>query len=407
MRKPCGTGKIFQDNSRKNMHIAIDAVGIRGHGGAAVLSELLHWLPRVRPEWRWHVFLFERDLREFDDPVVGDHVKIEHTRYGDSGWARLRWINSELQKRVQAIGADVIFSFANIGFDRPSRPQVVFVQQSNAFFDEGIPSWDILRWARMRFMRQQILRGARSSHAVIVQIEAMRSRMREIAPYLDGKICVIPSGYRTPSANPVIRSGKKAMIDGASRPRLIYVSHPSEHKNHVALVQALARIIKDFPSANLLLTLERKYPPNARYTAFVEEICQIAEQAGVEKQLLWLGILGSDEVANALASSDLMVFPSLAESFGLGIVEAMAMGCPIAAADLPYAHDVAGEAAIYFEPRNAESIAESIVAILNDDEGLMRLKSAGAKRKMRFSYERIAGEVARVLEDANEKRVSR
>lgn len=389
------------------MYIAIDAVGIRGHGGAAVLSELLHWLPRVKPEWHWHVFLFERDLREFDDPVVGDHVKIEHTRCGDRGWARLHWIRSELQERVRAIGTDVIFSFANIGSDHPCRPQVVFVQQPNAFFDEAMPFWEILRWARMRFMRQQILRGARSSRAVIVQTEAMRRRIQELAPYLDGKICVIPSGYRTPSANPVVRPEIKALIDSASRPRLIYVSHPSEHKNHAALVQALARIIKDFPSANLLLTLERKHPPNARYAAFVEEICQIAEQAGVEKRLLWLGILEPDEVAYALANNDLMVFPSLAESFGLGLAEAMAMGCPIAAADLPYAHDVAGEAAIYFKPRDAQSIAESIVAILKDDEGLMHLKSAGSERKMRFSYERIAGEVARVLEDADEKRVSR
>lgn len=385
------------------MKVVIDAVGIRGHGGAAVLCELLHWFPCARPEWRWHVFLFERHLREFNDPAVVDRVTIEHTRYGDSGQARVRWVRSKLQEHVRSIGADLIFSFANIGSHSPCRPQVVFVHQSNAFFDQGMSFRDILRRARMRFMRQEILRGARASRAVIVQTEAMRRRIHELAPYLDGKISVIPSGFRTTSVNSVIRHEKKALIDGASRPRLIYVSHPSEHKNHAALVRALPRIIKDSPSANLLFTLEHEHPPNARYTSFVKEINRIAEQAGVAKQLVWLGILDPEEVSYALACSDLMVFPSLVESFGLGIVEAMAMGCPVAAADLPYAHDVAGEAAIYFNPRDLKSIAKSIVDLLNDDRSLKRLKSIGAERKMCFSYERIADAVAEVLEDSYQK----
>jgi hypothetical protein len=61
------------------MLVAIDAVGIRGHGGASVLTELLHWLPIVRPAWKWQVFLFDRDLREFDDPAVEGNVSFEHT----------------------------------------------------------------------------------------------------------------------------------------------------------------------------------------------------------------------------------------------------------------------------------------------------------------------------------------
>ncbi|MGO8823332.1 MAG: hypothetical protein ACLQO6_19190, partial [Desulfomonilaceae bacterium] len=70
------------------MLVAIDAVGIRGHGAAAVLCELLQWLPKVRPEWRWHVFMFERPLREFDDPIVVNSVTIEQTHHGDGGLGR-------------------------------------------------------------------------------------------------------------------------------------------------------------------------------------------------------------------------------------------------------------------------------------------------------------------------------
>ena len=97
-----------------------------------------------------------------------------------------------------------------------------------------------------------------------------------------------------------------------------------------------------------------------------------------------------------------MVFPSLTESFGLGLVESMMAKCPVAAADLPYAHEVCGDAAVYFNPNNSESIANTIIAVCRDEATLARLRSTGAERKSRFSYQRIAEEITRVLELAAE-----
>ena len=61
-----------------------------------------------------------------------------------------------------------------------------------------------------------------------------------------------------------------------------------------------------------------------------------------------------------------MVFPSLAESFGLPLVEAMAAGCPVAAADRPYAREVAGPAAVYFDPLDPRALAECVIGVLGD-----------------------------------------
>ncbi len=380
------------------MRVAIDAVGIRGHGGAAVLEELLHWLPAVRPEWEWHVFLFKKRLREFDDPTVPDQVTLEETNMGNCSLGRLSWVNRHLPARLEVMEANLLFSFANIAPARPGLPQVVFCHQRNAFFPEGIPTGAFYRRARMRFMRSHILRGTRASEATIVQTETMRERIIELEPSLDGRIHVIPSGYRTPSGNPDIREEKKALIDGADRPRLIYVSHPSEHKNHLALVRAMPYILKATPSASLLLTLDKQRPGHRRYNSFAAGIQSEAEHLGVSHRLSWLGILKPDEVAYALQASDLSVFPSLAESFGLGLVESMAAGCVVAAADISYAHDVCGEAAVYFDPRDSADIAENVLSVLREQSTSERLRSLGTDRKDRFSYEKIAGEIAHVLE---------
>lgn len=222
------------------MLVVIDTVGIRGHGGAAVLCELLRWLPIVRPEWKWHVFLFDRSLREFEDPAVSEQVTLEQIRKGNGGLGRLVWVNRHLPARLLSMEADLLFSFSNIGPSRASTPQVVFCHQPNAFFAEAIPSGALFKRAYMRFMRSQILRGARTSSAIIVQSDAMRKGILEKESSLSSRIHVIPSGYRTPSEKPDIRSGKKRLIDNASRPRLIYVSHPTEHKNYLTLLRNAA-----------------------------------------------------------------------------------------------------------------------------------------------------------------------
>jgi len=380
------------------MNVAIDAVGIRGHGGAAILCELLHWLPYVRPDWLWHVFLFERDFREFDDPPISDRVTIEYARHGDSGAARLAWVNSKLQKRVREIGADLILSFANIGARRPAIPQVVLVHQRNAFFNDGMTQGAFLNRLRMSFLRKQILAGAKASKMVIVQTEGMRDRMQQLEPSLAGRIQVIPSGYRTSSTHPQIRKEVRETILSTSRPRLIYISHPSEHKNHLNLLRSLPIMIKVWPSLKLLLTLEGNQFPNKRYASFIAEIRKTAIALDVEKNLTLLGILKPDEVYNALSNCDIMVFPSLSESFGLGLAEAMAAGCPIAASNLPYAHNVAGDAAAYFDPKDPQSIARAVLSLLDNPSEMARLKKEGARLKSNYSYANIAERIVRVFE---------
>jgi glycosyltransferase involved in cell wall biosynthesis len=228
----------------------------------------------------------------------------------------------------------------------------------------------------------------------------MRNGLLELEPCLSGRIHVIPSGYRTPAAAPVIRPEKKTLIDSASRPRMIYVSLFAKHKNHVNLIAALPEIVKSVPGATLMLTIEKDVRSNRVATQLFQRIRETVTQLGVENKVIWLGHLLPTEVEYALANSELLVFPSLAESFGLGLVEAMAAGCPIAAADLPYAHDVAGPAAHYFNPNSPESIAAAVIDVMSDTGNTERLLREGQLRKVRFQYENIAQQFAQVVEEA-------
>ena len=380
--------------------MVIETVGIRGHGGAAVLSELLHWLPKLRPSWKWHVFLFDRRLREFDDPPVDNTVTMEHILEGNRGLARLRWVNYQLQERIKQIQPDVIFSFANIGARKSLSPQVVFIQQHLVFIDEGILRHNFCLRLRMWYMRREIITGAKASRTVIVQTETMRKRMLTYAPELNGRIHVIPSGFRMLTVKPMIRPRVKEQIDSLTRPLLVYVSLPRRHKNHITLLRAFTNVLKLFPNASLLLTEGRDDPHDRDMGKVKKGLKEEIQKLGISDRVFWFEWLLSSEVDYAHSISDLMIFPSLAESFGLPLAEAMSIGCPILAADLPYAHDVAGDAAIYFNPCSAEDLAERVVSGLKSPDTLRKLVKLGKDRSVLFSYEKIANQIADILEKA-------
>ncbi len=387
------------------MLIAIDAVGIREGGGAAVLAELLHWLPRARPDWRWHVFLFEKRLRQFEDPEVPDNVSLEFTGQGDSGAARLIWANAVLPGRLRRLGVDLLFSLANLGSFWPKITQVVYCQQLLALVPESRAAYSLLQRCRLRLLGLFVRRAAKASAATIVQTAGMKEQFLRIQPRLAGKVHVIPNGCRTPTAPTVLRPEKKQRIDACPRPRLIYLSVLRHHKNHLTLLHAFAKIVQTQPEARLLLTVDEQTAPCPDTALLLVQVRTLARQLGLAERVVWLGQLTPDEVAYALSQSDLLLFPSLAESFGLPLAEAMAAGCPIAAADLPYAHEVAGPAAEFFNPHDAHAIAHCILSLLADPARLDRLRHAGAERRERFSYANVAGQIVQVLEQATRRSV--
>ena len=102
-----------------------------------------------------------------------------------------------------------------------------------------------------------------------------------------------------------------------------------------------------------------------------------------------------------------LVFPSLYEGFGLPAVEAMACHCPVAAADIPGLRETCGDVATYFNPRSSASIAETVLALLDNPARAEAMREAGAARAAKFTWSRaadvltaVATEVAPVVSKA-------
>ena len=373
--------------------ILVDAVGIRSGGAGAVCQELLWWLPRVRPNWNWHVLLFDQRLRQFSlmEPNAAS-LTVETTCDGDVGWQRLRWVRRSLPARIAGCRPSLFLSLTNIAPSPALCPQVVLCQQALPFSRQGLRQMSWLARQRYHFMRRCIVRSARASNAVLVQTAALRTEMAKAAPDIAERIHVVPSGYRTLEPNAPIRPAIAQLVANAGRPRLIYVTLPRPYKNVEAASLALPAITKAFRDTSLLLTLEPTAP-------FVERTIEAAAASGMDKRIIWLGNLTPAEVRFALAQCDLLLHPSRVESFGLVLAEAMAAGCPIAAADLPYARDVAGAAAVYFDSERPDHLAEVVCDLLRDARRIAELREVATGRKRDFAYESIAERIATMLEE--------
>ena len=380
------------------VRILLDAVGIRGHGGASLLSELLASCAPAHPEWDWHVFLLARRAREFDVCTENKNIRTYEVGYADSPLLRLGWLNSDLANRSKELGIDVVFSFANLAPIHQKKPHVIYCHQPNAFFELGNRRRSLPEKWRMRVTRTLTLAGARHSRAIIVQTEAMKAGVLSLNPACDGKVHVIPGGFSKQSCEPGCFYGRVPAIPASNGPNLIYVAHPSEHKNHETLIRAMVHVVAEFPSARLLLTLDPNRMDNRRYASLVAQLKGLVEKLSLSEAVLFIGILTPRQVACALRHSDLSVFPSLSESFGLPLVESLAASCPLAASDLPFAHEIAGDAGEYFDPLCERSITRVILRILRS-EGLRReLASAAQSRSHMFSYDSIATRVCNVIE---------
>jgi glycosyltransferase involved in cell wall biosynthesis len=127
-------------------------------------------------------------------------------------------------------------------------------------------------------------------------------------------------------------------------------------------------------------------------------IASIASAAGLEEgRVRSLGYLSDADLAVALSRAAVFVFPSLAEGFGLPVLEAMSLGAPVVHSDVPAVLEVASDAGVVVAREDAagypERLADAIGSVLSDSELAERLKYQGIDRSHAFSWRASAEKV--------------
>jgi glycosyltransferase involved in cell wall biosynthesis len=131
------------------------------------------------------------------------------------------------------------------------------------------------------------------------------------------------------------------------------------------------------------------------------------EVLGIQDWVRWPGWVSQEDLAGFYALADGLLLPSLFESCGLPVLEAMAASCPVLTANRYGTKELAEGAAILVDPESVEGIAAGIRQLLNDPGRRRELIAAGKERSAEFQWQRCARETLQVLEEAGRKPVRR
>jgi glycosyltransferase involved in cell wall biosynthesis len=235
---------------------------------------------------------------------------------------------------------------------------------------------------RDRGMRVLVPLGVRRSQRVIADSQSTREDLIELLGTPPARIDVAPLGLGTVQRDrPLAEAPTRARFELGERRVVLSLSAKRPHKNLGALIGALARI----PAARRPLLVLPGYP-----TWHEAELRARAAALGVLADVRFEGWVGAGELEGLWALADAFVFPSLYEGFGLPVLEAMARGVPVACADASSLPEVAGDAALLFDPRAEREIAAAIERLLGEPALAASLRAKGRARARRFTWARTA-----------------
>jgi alpha-1,3-rhamnosyl/mannosyltransferase len=176
----------------------------------------------------------------------------------------------------------------------------------------------------------------------------------------------------------------------------LYLGSNKPHKNLPRLVQAWARASEKLKvkSGKLIIAghWDERYP----------QAKELAASLGVSDSVRFLGPVPGEELPLLMAAADVFIFPSLYEGFGLPVLEAMASGVPVACSRAPGLTEVAGDAALTFDPASVEEMTGVILQLLADETLREQLRQQGLERAAAFSWQ----ETARLTLSAYQKLVT-
>ncbi len=165
---------------------------------------------------------------------------------------------------------------------------------------------------------------------------------------------------------------------------LITVGTIEPRKNLARLVEALSILRRDDPDLRLVVVGARGWLTGS-YDAALERFGQ--REAVIEP-----GWVSDEDLPAMVAGAAASVTPSLYEGFGLPVLEAMACGVPVACSATSSVGEIAGDAALKFDPENVEAIVEALRRLLGDAGLRSELREKGLRRAAEFSWQRAARE---------------
>ena len=365
------------------MKIGIDARKIRDFGVGMYITNLLRYIPEYDRENEYIIFHYPEDISEIPQKN-GKFTCIPET---SPKYSLRELISLPFKMTAQHLA---LFHAPHYTLPpiRPCKGIVTIHDVIHLRFPEYLP-----HSAAYYYAKGMMWTAAKSARKVITVSKCSK---QDIVRYLgvpEEKIEVVYNGIEMKRTG-CPRSGLEGVRKrfGIFHKYMLYLGNLMPHKNLDTLIKAYSRL-KHQKNIEHCLVLAGK---NEKLR---EKLQTIITEEKLTGDVFLTGFVEPEWASTLYANAELFVYPSLYEGFGLQVLEAMAYHIPLAISDIAALSEVAGDAAIRFDPKSVENMAEVIYQALTDQPLRDSLVERGNKRVQQFSWQKMARRTVEIYQD--------
>lgn len=334
----------------------------------------------------------DRDPRGFEFTLLADGTQLSpaETRGVDvarvqlpSGAARvpLRVAFEEVALPLRAGRFDLLYCPADVAPALAATPTVVALRNMHIYDHTYYDT------TRTHVLNRLVRAGVRRARRVLFPTRAAADKITRQIPIPEQRIAIVPHGV-SPEA---FEAGPREP-DGGGTPYLFLAASLERHKRIEVLVRSLLHV--DDPALEVWIAgSERPDPEHAT------ELHRLVEELGLAGRVRFLGHVPYGDILRYYRGAVALAIPSLLETFGHPMLEAMLAGTPILAADIPAFREIAGDIALYFEPDDPAALARAVARLRNDPEAARARVERGRTRAAEFSWKASVDRLCAVFDE--------
>lgn len=372
--------------------IAINSLGVDGGGGKTYVEHFLPALEQLSSDFQFFVLIRHSFLPKA--PKTGSRITYVPVKLASGNYHRFVreqiWIPQWLKNNK----IDLLFSPADSTAVFSPCPVVLAMRNLNLYVkrDKG---WSLP--FQIKFQALSFFAKLSSSVAkrIIFVSNTSKKIISERLKIPNEKQRVVYHGL-----SPLFfeRSAKKPEAFSWLNENTSYilsVSSVYRYKNFIRLIEAFAETRAGFGNDCRLLIAGKAYD-KPYYRQMVETI----KERRLESKVRLIGEVRYDDLPYLYQHAKLFVFPSYLETFGHPLVEAMASGVPIVAADIDNSREITGNSALFFSPFDTAELSKQLLAGMENEEMRRRSVEKGLSRVKNFSWKRCAEETLSIFKEA-------
>ncbi|PFD99361.1 glycosyltransferase [Priestia megaterium] len=360
------------------MKLLVNATALDSRGGLSVLKSFLHDLNThknylVKNGLKVEVLVSNYDLLK----LRNDYINISYTSIPKKGiLQKYFYENYILRKMIKNKNIDAYLSLQNTGINNLKIPQYLLIHQALPFAKLSITEIELKNYIKYKIVMNLMWKKTLSNiSSVFVQSKWVEEAISQ--KYNVNDVKCIPPFINDVQKNigSLSNSLIKALDNGGIN--LLYVTNDNKYKNIKNLVEAVKLYNENSDSQKVTLFLTTN---------------------GIDsKYIKYIGNIPYTSIMSLYQRVDALIFPSLAETIGLPIIEANKAGIDVLVSDLPFARNICNKEAIYFNPRSPKDICDKIKYYMDN-------KSCSIQReKDTYQGESYIEYISYIYEGRNEK----